>query len=90
MFWFLQSFNFLKSLTLSHLDADTSAPAWPNLSSACVSGRGYITEPPVMQTRPQDDTQVEGGSPWQPVDLFFFFFVLFFSMEKIWNHFRKI
>uniref|UniRef100_A0A3P9MHQ3 Triokinase/FMN cyclase n=1 Tax=Oryzias latipes TaxID=8090 RepID=A0A3P9MHQ3_ORYLA len=41
-------------------DADTSAPAWPNLSSACVSGRGYITEPPVMQTRLQDDTHVKG------------------------------
>ncbi|XP_061566423.1 triokinase/FMN cyclase [Cololabis saira] len=46
-------------------DAKTSAPAWPNLSSACVSGRSYITEPPVMRARPQDDVHSEG--PLSPV-----------------------
>uniref|UniRef100_A0A667YYG6 Triokinase/FMN cyclase n=1 Tax=Myripristis murdjan TaxID=586833 RepID=A0A667YYG6_9TELE len=29
-------------------DAKTSAPAWPNLSSVCVSGRDYTTDPPAM------------------------------------------
>uniref|UniRef100_A0A667YR46 Triokinase/FMN cyclase n=1 Tax=Myripristis murdjan TaxID=586833 RepID=A0A667YR46_9TELE len=33
-------------------DAKTSAPAWPNLSSVCVSGRDYTTDPPAMGTRP--------------------------------------
>ncbi|XP_047448228.1 triokinase/FMN cyclase [Mugil cephalus] len=41
-------------------DAKTTAPAWPNLSSACVSGRSYITEPPVLSTRPQDGAHSEG------------------------------
>uniref|UniRef100_A0A8C3AF65 Triokinase/FMN cyclase n=1 Tax=Cyclopterus lumpus TaxID=8103 RepID=A0A8C3AF65_CYCLU len=31
--------------TLRLFDAKTSAPAWPNLSSVCVSGRNYVTEP---------------------------------------------
>uniref|UniRef100_A0A667YR64 Triokinase/FMN cyclase n=1 Tax=Myripristis murdjan TaxID=586833 RepID=A0A667YR64_9TELE len=46
-------------------DAKTSAPAWPNLSSVCVSGRDYTTDPPAMGTRPQDDTHSEG--PLSPV-----------------------
>ncbi|XP_039996422.1 triokinase/FMN cyclase [Xiphias gladius] len=46
-------------------DAKTSAPAWPNLSSVCVSGRSYTTGPPAMGTRPQDDTHAEG--PLSPV-----------------------
>ncbi|XP_037540340.1 triokinase/FMN cyclase [Nematolebias whitei] len=41
-------------------DAKTSAPAWPNLSGACVSGRSYVTEPPVPSARPQDDTHSKG------------------------------
>ncbi|XP_076023789.1 triokinase/FMN cyclase [Genypterus blacodes] len=41
-------------------DAKTSAPAWPNLSSVCVSGRNYVTDPPTMDMRPQDDTHAEG------------------------------
>ncbi|KAM6909422.1 triokinase/FMN cyclase [Xenentodon cancila] len=51
--------------TLRLFDAKTSAPAWPNLNSVCVSGRSYITEPPVMSTCPQDDVQSEG--PLSPV-----------------------
>ncbi|KAM4713767.1 triokinase/FMN cyclase [Anableps anableps] len=46
-------------------DMKTSAPAWPNLSTAGVSGRSYITEAPVMRTRPQDDKHSEG--PLSPV-----------------------
>uniref|UniRef100_A0A3B5LFP4 Triokinase/FMN cyclase n=1 Tax=Xiphophorus couchianus TaxID=32473 RepID=A0A3B5LFP4_9TELE len=41
--------------TLRLFDSKTSAPAWPNLSTAAVSGRNCITEAPVMITRPQDD-----------------------------------
>lgn len=41
-------------------DAKTSAPAWPNLSTASVSGRNYTTEAPVMSTRPQDDKHSQG------------------------------
>ncbi|KAM7366533.1 hypothetical protein PAMP_015968 [Pampus punctatissimus] len=52
---------------LKLFDAKTSAPAWPNLSSVCVSGRSYITDAPVVITRPQDDTQREG--PLSPVML---------------------
>uniref|UniRef100_A0A8C4HBI6 Triokinase/FMN cyclase n=1 Tax=Dicentrarchus labrax TaxID=13489 RepID=A0A8C4HBI6_DICLA len=44
--------------TLRLFDAKTSAPAWPNLSSQCVSGRGYITDPQAVSTRPQDDAPV--------------------------------
>ncbi|XP_074480316.1 triokinase/FMN cyclase [Sebastes fasciatus] len=51
--------------TLRLFDAKTSAPAWPNLSSVCVSGRSYITEPPATSTQPQDDTHSEG--PLSPV-----------------------
>ncbi|KAM4537232.1 triokinase/FMN cyclase [Odontesthes bonariensis] len=46
--------------TLRLFDAKTSAPAWPNLSSVCVSGRSCIADPPVMSTRPQDGTHSEG------------------------------
>ncbi|KAM7376994.1 hypothetical protein PAMA_013671 [Pampus argenteus] len=52
---------------LKLFDAKTSAPAWPNLSSVCVSGRSYITDAPVVMTRPQDDAQPEG--PLSPVML---------------------
>ncbi|CAG5929407.1 unnamed protein product [Menidia menidia] len=46
--------------TLRLFDAKTSAPAWPNLSSECVSGRSYVTEAPVMSSQPQDSTYSEG------------------------------
>lgn len=46
--------------TWSHIDAKTSAPAWPNLSSMCVSGRSYFTDPEAAKTQPQDDTHSEG------------------------------
>ncbi|KAF7231671.1 triokinase/FMN cyclase isoform X2 [Nothobranchius furzeri] len=46
-------------------DATTSAPAWPSLSSVCVSGRSYIIDSPFLTTRPQDDTHGEG--PWSPM-----------------------
>ncbi|XP_024858021.1 triokinase/FMN cyclase isoform X2 [Kryptolebias marmoratus] len=46
-------------------DADTGAPAWPNLGGVRVSGRSYDVEPPVMITRPQDDVHSEG--PLSPV-----------------------
>uniref|UniRef100_A0A8D3BPY1 Triokinase/FMN cyclase n=1 Tax=Scophthalmus maximus TaxID=52904 RepID=A0A8D3BPY1_SCOMX len=32
--------------TLRLFDAKTSAPAWPNLSSVCVSGRSFVADPP--------------------------------------------
>ncbi|KAK5608180.1 hypothetical protein CRENBAI_003089 [Crenichthys baileyi] len=51
--------------TLRLFDAKTSAPAWPNLSTACVSGRSYITEAPAMSMRPQDDKHSQG--PLSPV-----------------------
>lgn len=46
-------------------DAKTSAPAWPNLSSVCVSGRSYVTDPPPMSAQPQDQMHSEG--PLSPV-----------------------
>uniref|UniRef100_A0A1A8JP18 Triokinase/FMN cyclase n=1 Tax=Nothobranchius kuhntae TaxID=321403 RepID=A0A1A8JP18_NOTKU len=46
-------------------DATTSAPAWPSLSSVCVSGRSYIIDSPFLTTRPQDDRHAEG--PWSPM-----------------------
>ncbi|XP_069028285.1 triokinase/FMN cyclase [Embiotoca jacksoni] len=51
--------------TLRLFDAKTSAPAWPNLSSVTVSGRDYVTDAPVMRTRPQDGSHPEG--PLSPV-----------------------
>ncbi|XP_007579002.1 triokinase/FMN cyclase [Poecilia formosa] len=51
--------------TLRLFDTKTSAPAWPNLSTAAVSGGNYITEAPVMITRPQDDKHSQG--PLSPV-----------------------
>ncbi|KAI4790307.1 hypothetical protein KUCAC02_034713 [Chaenocephalus aceratus] len=45
--------------TLRLFDAKTSAPAWPNLSSVCVSGRSFITEAPEMSPHPQDHTHKE-------------------------------
>ncbi|KAM8747303.1 triokinase/FMN cyclase [Acanthopagrus schlegelii] len=51
--------------TLRLFDAKTSAPAWPNLSSVCVSGRGYVTDPRATSTRPQDEQHSEG--PLSPV-----------------------
>lgn len=41
-------------------DAKTSAPAWPNLSCASVTGRDFNVDPPSMSTRPQDDSHSEG------------------------------
>uniref|UniRef100_A0A8C5ALB5 Triokinase/FMN cyclase n=2 Tax=Gadus morhua TaxID=8049 RepID=A0A8C5ALB5_GADMO len=41
-------------------DAKTSAPAWPNLSSVCVSSRQYTVEPPALRTWAQ-------GGPLSPV-----------------------
>ncbi|XP_073330838.1 triokinase/FMN cyclase [Pagrus major] len=46
--------------TLRLFDAKTRAPAWPNLSSVCVSGRSYMTDPQAASTRPQDDQHPEG------------------------------
>ncbi|XP_034713029.1 triokinase/FMN cyclase isoform X1 [Etheostoma cragini] len=51
--------------TLRLFDAKTSAPAWPNLSSVCVSGRSYITDPRAVSPRPQADTHSAG--PLSPV-----------------------
>ncbi|XP_035531505.1 triokinase/FMN cyclase [Morone saxatilis] len=51
--------------TLRLFDAKTSAPAWPNLSSQCVSGRSLIKDPEAVSIRPQDDTHSEG--PLSPV-----------------------
>ncbi|XP_054916869.1 triokinase/FMN cyclase-like isoform X1 [Poeciliopsis prolifica] len=51
--------------TLRLFDTKTSAPAWPNLSTAAVSGRNCITSAPVMITRPQDDKHAKG--PLSPV-----------------------
>ncbi|XP_043953470.1 triokinase/FMN cyclase isoform X1 [Gambusia affinis] len=51
--------------TLRLFDTKTSAPAWPNLSTAAVSGRNYITEGPVMITRPQEVKHSKG--PLSPV-----------------------
>lgn len=45
---------------LSHQDAKTTAPAWPNLSNVCLSGRSYITEPQTTIKRPQDEKHSEG------------------------------
>lgn len=47
------------------IDAKTSAPAWPNLSTACASGRDITVEPPPQSTRPQDQAHSEG--PLSPV-----------------------
>ncbi|CAL8241338.1 unnamed protein product [Merluccius merluccius] len=42
-------------------DANTSAPAWPNLSSVCVSAREYTVEPPALCTWSQEaDSHPEG------------------------------
>ncbi|XP_029023470.2 triokinase/FMN cyclase isoform X2 [Betta splendens] len=46
--------------TLRLFDAKTTAPSWPNLSKACVTGRSYLSEPPTMNTRPQEGTYSEG------------------------------
>ncbi|KAG8006045.1 Triokinase/FMN cyclase [Nibea albiflora] len=46
--------------TLRLFDAKTSAPAWPTVSSVCVSGRSYITNPEATSTPPQADTHAEG------------------------------
>uniref|UniRef100_A0A8C4Z838 Triokinase/FMN cyclase n=1 Tax=Gadus morhua TaxID=8049 RepID=A0A8C4Z838_GADMO len=44
-------------------DAKTSAPAWPNLSSVCVSSRQYTVEPPALRTWAQGgDAHSEGRS----------------------------
>ncbi|XP_040039119.2 triokinase/FMN cyclase isoform X2 [Gasterosteus aculeatus] len=51
--------------TLRLFDAKTGAPAWPNLSSVCVSGRDYVTDPPAASGRPQDDAHSDG--PLSPV-----------------------
>lgn len=51
--------------TLRLFDAKTSAPAWPNLSSVCSSGRSYITEALTTGKRPQEEKHSEG--PLSPV-----------------------
>uniref|UniRef100_A0AAX7SQS1 Triokinase/FMN cyclase n=1 Tax=Astatotilapia calliptera TaxID=8154 RepID=A0AAX7SQS1_ASTCA len=51
--------------TLRLIDAKTTAPAWPNLSNVCLSGRSYITEPQTTIKRPQDEKHSEG--PLSPV-----------------------
>ncbi|XP_075884182.1 triokinase/FMN cyclase [Nelusetta ayraudi] len=47
--------------TLRLFDCKTSAPAWPNLGSTCVSKHKYITEPVATKTLPQEDTHTEGS-----------------------------
>ncbi|KAK6323005.1 hypothetical protein J4Q44_G00053440 [Coregonus suidteri] len=39
-------------------DAKTTAPAWPNLSTVCISGRSYILDPPVKDM--QETSHTEG------------------------------
>ncbi|KAM6959779.1 triokinase/FMN cyclase [Tautogolabrus adspersus] len=51
--------------TLKLFDAKTAAPAWPNLSSVCVSGRSYMIDPQAVSARPQDSSYSEG--PLSPV-----------------------
>uniref|UniRef100_A0A7N8X0T0 Triokinase/FMN cyclase n=1 Tax=Mastacembelus armatus TaxID=205130 RepID=A0A7N8X0T0_9TELE len=46
--------------TLRLFDARTTALAWPHLSNVCVTGCRYISDPPAMSTRPQDDSYSEG------------------------------
>ncbi|XP_061619956.1 triokinase/FMN cyclase isoform X2 [Phyllopteryx taeniolatus] len=46
-------------------DAKTSAPAWPNLSSGCASGRAYLTDPTTVPAGAHDDKLPEG--PHSPV-----------------------
>lgn len=50
--------------TLRLFDAKTSAPAWPNLSTAPVSGRSFTVDPPPT-SRPQDHAHTEG--PLSPI-----------------------
>uniref|UniRef100_A0A3P8UM53 Triokinase/FMN cyclase n=1 Tax=Cynoglossus semilaevis TaxID=244447 RepID=A0A3P8UM53_CYNSE len=45
---------------LELFDVKTIAPAWPNLSRVCVSGRDYITVPPPTGPGAKDDTHCEG------------------------------
>ncbi|XP_059932986.1 triokinase/FMN cyclase [Gadus macrocephalus] len=47
-------------------DAKTSAPAWPNLSSACVSSRQYTVEAPALRTGAQGGNAPSEG-PLSPV-----------------------
>ncbi|XP_030018024.1 triokinase/FMN cyclase [Sphaeramia orbicularis] len=56
------SLTFMKAdqETLRLFDAQTSAPAWPNISCMSVSGRGYTSQPPPLSTRPQDEQHLEG------------------------------
>ncbi|XP_056881859.1 triokinase/FMN cyclase isoform X2 [Takifugu flavidus] len=51
--------------TLRLFDAQTSAPFWPNLSTTCVSGRGYVIESEATRPQLQDDKTSEG--PLSPV-----------------------
>ncbi|XP_041738265.1 triokinase/FMN cyclase isoform X2 [Coregonus clupeaformis] len=39
-------------------DAKTTAPAWPNLSTVCISGRSYILDPPAKDM--QETSHTEG------------------------------
>nr|XP_057922041.1 triokinase/FMN cyclase [Doryrhamphus excisus] len=50
---------------LTLFDAKTSAPAWPNLSTACVSGRNHFMDPPSVPAAARGDAQPEG--PHSPV-----------------------
>ncbi|KAK7910425.1 hypothetical protein WMY93_015109 [Mugilogobius chulae] len=61
------SLTFLKTNPeiLALFDAKTSAPAWPNLSTAPVSGRDFSVDPPALCSRPQDQANSEG--PLSPV-----------------------
>ncbi|KAJ3585512.1 hypothetical protein NHX12_014231 [Muraenolepis orangiensis] len=60
----VMSGSFMTSLEMA--DAKTSAPAWPNLSSVCVSAREYTVEPPALCTWTQEvDAHSEG--PLSPV-----------------------
>ncbi|XP_049603561.1 triokinase/FMN cyclase [Syngnathus scovelli] len=50
---------------LKLFDAKTSAPAWPNLSGGCASGRSYLTDPTPMSKGAPQDVLLEG--PQSPV-----------------------
>uniref|UniRef100_A0A3Q3DHS1 Triokinase/FMN cyclase n=1 Tax=Hippocampus comes TaxID=109280 RepID=A0A3Q3DHS1_HIPCM len=56
------SLTFLRACPeiLRLFDAKTSAPAWPNLSSGCTSGRSYLTDPTTVPAGAHDDVLTEG------------------------------
>uniref|UniRef100_A0A3Q2Z1F0 Triokinase/FMN cyclase n=1 Tax=Hippocampus comes TaxID=109280 RepID=A0A3Q2Z1F0_HIPCM len=54
------SLTFLRACPeILRLFAKTSAPAWPNLSSGCTSGRSYLTDPTTVPAGAHDDVLTE-------------------------------